>query len=71
MKDIDIKKVRNNLRAKRIANGMSQDDVAEALGVSKKTISNYECHPETLDIAKLNKLGRLYGCHPTEFFCGC
>lgn len=68
MKELDIIKVRNNLKAKRVAKGMTQDDVAVALGVTKKTVSNFEVHPETLNIAKLNKLGRLYGCHPSEFF---
>ena len=70
MKDIDLIKVRNNLRAYRIACGYTQDDVAEILQVTKRTVSNYECHPENLDIAKLNSLGKLYGVHPKEFFCG-
>ena len=47
------------LRKKR---GMSQQEVASALGVTRQTVSNWECDQGAPSLDKAADLARLYGC---------
>ena len=50
-----------SLRAARVNAGLRLDDTAKALGVSSKTISNWENGNAEPRISQCVKLGRLYG----------
>ena len=49
-----------NLKDMRIKNKYNQEDIAEQLGVTKQTISNWEKGKRTPDIDSLIKLANIY-----------
>ena len=49
-----------NLKDMRIRNKYNQEDIAEQLGVTKQTISNWEKGKRTPDIDSLIKLANIY-----------
>lgn len=49
------------LRAARVNKGLTQDEVAKALGKSKGTIVNYEKYRTILDIDDAKTIASLYG----------
>lgn len=51
----------NNLFSARKKKGLSQEDVAEKLGVSRQTISKWETDETLPDICQSKKLATLYG----------
>lgn len=56
------------MKSARIKAGLLQEQVADALGVSRQTIINYEKHPENVTYATFKKLADLYGCGVPYFF---
>ncbi len=50
-----------NLRRLRLGKGYTQEQLAEALGVSPQTVSRWECGTTLPDVMQLPKLARLYG----------
>ena len=50
----------NNLFEARKKSGLSQDKVAEKLGVTRQTISKWETNETTPDIYQAKKLAKLY-----------
>ena len=49
-----------NLKRFRIAKNMTQEQAAEALGISSQTISRWECNPTLPDVTILPKIAALY-----------
>ena len=56
----------NNLFQARKKAGLSQETVAEKLGVSRQTISKWETDETLPDIYQSKKLSRLYNCSLDE-----
>lgn len=54
----------------RTANGMSQGDLAEALNVSRQSVSKWETNGSTPDLDKLVRLSRLFHVTLDELVCG-
>lgn len=54
----------------RTANGMSQGDLAEALNVSRQSVSKWETNGSTPDLDKLVRLSRLFQVSLDELVCG-
>ncbi|WP_397540424.1 helix-turn-helix domain-containing protein [Roseomonas mucosa] len=54
-----------HLKAHRKAKGLSQEQVANILGVKNNTISGWETGARTLDLEDLEKLAKIYGVHPS------
>ena len=50
-----------NLKRFRVAKNMTQEQAAEALGVSTQTVSRWECGTTLPDVAMLPEIARLYG----------
>lgn len=46
----------------------SVDKVAEAMGVTRKTIASWENRPETMKYVDAKKLARYYGCKVEDLF---
>ena len=57
-----------NLKGARVRKGLTQQDVAERLGVSLTTIRNLENNPETINLKKMRQFAELYGCSASSFF---
>ncbi|KVF96561.1 transcriptional regulator [Burkholderia vietnamiensis] len=55
------------LREARAYLGLSQDDVANALGISRPAVTNIESGVRKVEAVELDKLARLYG-RPVQFF---
>ena len=53
-------KIGNNLFKARKKSGLSQEDVAEKLGVSRQTVSKWETDETLPDILQAKKMARLY-----------
>lgn len=68
MDNLSISALRNNLRAYRVKNGFTQEDVAEKLEVCVSTVKYWERNPNKLTFEKLVKLAQLYNCSVKDFF---
>lgn len=68
MKEMNLELIKRNLKAARVRDGLSQDDVAAALGVTRQTVINWEADPRTLNLDKIMSLAKLYNCNPAIFF---
>lgn len=55
-----------HLRAHRKARGLSQEQVANILGVRNNTLSGWETGARVLDLEDLEKLAKVYGVHPAS-----
>ena len=68
MDTLSISMLRNNLRAYRVKNGYSQENVAELLGICVSTVKNWERNPNKMTFEKLVKLAEIYKCNVKDFF---
>ena len=59
-----------NARRLRLAAGMTQTDVAQAIGVSLQQVHKYERTINRLSAGRLFALARAIGCKPEDFFAG-
>ena len=60
--------IANNIRAERTRVRMSQDYVASALGISRKTYISYEEDASLIKASTLYKLATILGCSINDFF---
>lgn len=63
---LDVGKMIKNLR---VSKGISQEKLAEMLGINKASIANYESGRRTLTVEKLEELLRHLNTTIIEFFC--
>lgn len=68
MREINFETLKLKLKSARVGAGLSQEDVAQHLGVHRATIVNWESHPEKMCFEKLKVLADLYGINSTDFF---
>ncbi|MDO4453113.1 MAG: helix-turn-helix transcriptional regulator [Eubacteriales bacterium] len=52
--------IRDNLKALRISNGLSQNEVADAINVTRQTVSSYETGRMEPDLETLKRLAEVY-----------
>lgn len=67
--DVDEQRLQmaHRLREARAYVGLSQDDVAGALSISRPAVTNIESGTRKVEAVELDKLARLYG-QPVQFF---
>lgn len=65
---ISLEKIQISLAAARVNAGMTQEDVARAMHVSKNTIVNWEKGKITPSFATLNTLSLLYNIPANNIF---
>lgn len=56
------------LRARRLAAGLTQSEVAEALGIGQTAVSQWERYGVNPNADKLPRLAKLYGCKIDDLF---
>ena len=57
------KQISANIKAERARNGLSQDDVANKLGISRYAYSLWETSPKSLTLDKVEMLANAIGCN--------
>lgn len=65
---INEKRVSLNMKSKRAASGLSQEDVGKLLGVSRATVNKQENHPLDLRLKDFIIYADLYNCSANDFF---
>ena len=60
--------VASNIRAYRARSGMTQEDVAKKLGVSRVTYNDYEVNPQKLKVETLLQIATALNCKLSDFF---
>ena len=56
------------MKALRVNAGLSQKQAAESIGVTKRTISNWEQHKTFPTIAQMRKMCEIYHCGAGDIF---
>ena len=65
---INFETVSRNLKGARVRKGLTQQDVADHLGVSLTTVRNLENNPASINLKKMIQFAELYGCTASSFF---
>lgn len=65
---IDSKQIADNIRAERNRVRMTQEEVANALGVRRETYNGYETDAKNLRVTMLVKLAELFDCSIGSFY---
>lgn len=68
MENLNIEALRNNLKGYRVKKGLTQEDLAEVLGVNVSTVKNWEKSPHKMTFEKLALLAKHYGVSINAFF---
>lgn len=68
MENLNIELLRNNLKGYRVRKGLSQENIAQLLGVSVSTVKNWERAPHKMAFEKLALLAKHYGVPVSAFF---
>ena len=67
-RNIDGKVIANNIRAERNRTKLTQEFVAEKLGISTKTYISYEENAQSVKATTLYKLSLIFGCNVSAFY---
>lgn len=62
------KQISNNIKALLKRYDMSRDELAEKLGITKRTLVKVINHPNRYSIDYLNQVANIIGCNINEFF---
>jgi transcriptional regulator with XRE-family HTH domain len=54
-----------NIKAERARSGLSQEDVAEKLGITRQSYNIWETNPKSLTLDKIELLAKVIGCSVT------
>ena len=60
--------ITNNMKSYRNRVGLSQEQTAEKLGISRVTYNDYEVNPTKVKIEVFQNLADLFGCEIHDFF---
>lgn len=67
-KNLDGKTIANNIRAERNRTKLTQEIVAEKLGISTKTYISYEEDAQSVKATTLYKLSVIFNCNVSAFY---
>lgn len=71
MRDMVVQKaLTNRIKSLRSEKGMSQQDLAEKMGVSRQTVSYYEVNSTSASVKSLIAIADALGCKVSDFFVG-
>lgn len=60
--------ITNNMKSLRARVGMSQEEVAKCLGISRASYCDYEVNPSKVKVETFKKLSLLFNCNISDFF---
>lgn len=62
------KQVSNNIKAQLKRHGLIMEDLAQKLGITRRTVVTIVNHPFRYKIDYLNKIAEVIGCNINDFF---
>lgn len=65
---IDGKEISNNMRAERNRTGLTQEQVADIIGISTKTYISYEKNAKNIKATAIYKLSKVFNCTIDAFY---
>ncbi len=60
--------ISNNIRSYRVRAGMTQEDVAKTLNISRMSYVRYENNPQKLKMETLQQIANIFHCNVVDFF---
>jgi DNA-binding XRE family transcriptional regulator len=60
--------IKNNIKSLRVKKGLTQEDVAYLMGISRATYNDYETNPLNVKIDTYNKMADIFDCNLVDFF---
>lgn len=63
-----LKYIANNIKSNRVRCGLTQEDMANKLGISRVTYCDYETNPQRLKIETLQFIADILYCDLADFF---
>lgn len=60
--------ISRNIKSCRSKVGMTQEQIAEKLGITKQTYLSIENNPMSYSINKLNEIAKAFNCNIDDFF---
>lgn len=63
-----LKYISNNIKMYRARLGLSQEEVAKEIGVSRATYCGYEINPQKVNMETLNQIANVLKCNLVDFF---
>ena len=63
-----LKYISNNIKSNRVRYGLSQEDMADKLGISRVTYCDYEANPQRLKVETLQMIADILCCNLADFF---
>lgn len=63
-----LKYISNNIKSSRVRYGLSQEDMADKLGISRVTYCDYEVNPQRLKVETLQLIADILCCNLADFF---
>lgn len=64
----DTKRIADNIRAERNRANLTQEEVAEKIGLTSRTYSAYESDASMIKVSTLIKLSKIFGCDISAFY---
>jgi transcriptional regulator with XRE-family HTH domain len=64
----DPKRIAANIRAERSRANLTQEEVAEKIGLTNRTYLTYEANASTVRVNTLIKLSEIFGCDISAFY---
>ena len=60
--------IKNNIKSLRVKRGLTQEETALLLGISRATYNDYETNPGNVKIETYNKMAQIFKCNLVDFF---
>lgn len=64
---MENEEISRRIKARRVLKGLTQEEVATMLGISKPTYRKMENHPLVLNLVKIKKLAKVLDCKVENF----
>lgn len=63
-----LRYISNNIKSFRVKSGLTQEKMAELLGVSRVTYCDYEVNPQKVKIETFQQIADILNCNLSDFF---
>jgi DNA-binding XRE family transcriptional regulator len=60
--------ISNNIKAYRVRSGLTQEKIANILGISRVTYNDYEVNPQKVKMETLQQIADILNCNLSDFF---